>query len=316
LTADDRRLYRDRCPVCGEDATGSLRTTGDHHSLEGFVLSGCRACGAYFIADPPRADLLGSYYDNEAGSAMHSRPSRLFATLRSISIGRDLRPLLSRLAPGEPVIDFGTGDGSVARYLHDRGFAVQAIDLYDPSEWSTGAIPYRQYAIGTAHLETQQFMVGGRPAAAVVLRHVLEHLIEPRESLEVARAAGVRYVLAIVPNASSRLARVFGENWYYWDPPRHLTAFTPASLRRLAANTGFQVAELTTSGVDEVITSAHRSLLLSGAARSAGWRRWVAHITRPTGNLAGLSSASTALFADSVCRVLLAAEDAAVSERR
>ena len=280
------------------------RLIRDHISLQPFLFAQCAECRVWFVTDPPVPERLGSYYENDAGAAMHNKPGRVFATLRRISIDRDLRSLLARLPPGSAVVDFGTGDGSVARRLDARGYRVGAVDLYDPSEWHDDRIGYQQYAMTADPLDSSLFAVDGQPAAAVILRHVLEHMIEPRDVLDLATRAGVGFVSAVVPNADSRMARRFGDSWYYWDPPRHLTAFSPRSLRRLGDRAGFDVAELTTSGVDEIVTSGHRALLLTRAPSNAWWHEKAIRLTRPTGLVAGLSSASAAFFAASVCRVL------------
>lgn len=285
-------------------AAGEIR---DHHGGESFNLALCRECTARFLVDPPTPERLGAYYANEAGAIMHSRPGRFFTAMRRVSIARDLAPVLGALHRGGPVVDFGAGDGSASAYLHSRGYAVQAIDIYDGTQWGHRTIPYRRFAIGSDALRTSLFEVGGRPAEAVILRHVLEHLIDPRELLSVARAAGVRLVLAIVPNVDSRFVGIFKEDWFYWDPPRHLTFFNLRSLRRIAADTGYRLAAARIGGLDEMVTSLHRRLLLSGAAET-GWRRKAVRASRPTGLLAGVSSAASAPLTRAVCKVLLSAD--------
>ena len=77
----------------------------------------------------------------------------------------------------------------------------------------------------------------------IVMRHVIEHLRDPRRDLEQVAAAlasdGVLYVAT--PDARALAARVFGRFWHGYDPPRHLFAFTSAGVRRLLEGTGFRV---------------------------------------------------------------------------
>ena len=76
----------------------------------------------------------------------------------------------------------------------------------------------------------------------VLIWHVLEHLQQPRETLEEVRRIlrpGGRLVVA-VPNLASRQAVWSGAAWFHLDLPRHLHHFPLAALRRLLDETGFE----------------------------------------------------------------------------
>ena len=76
----------------------------------------------------------------------------------------------------------------------------------------------------------------------VLIWHVLEHLEQPRETLEEVRRIlrpGGRLVVA-VPNLASRQAAWSGAAWFHLDLPRHLYHFPLAALRRLLDETGFE----------------------------------------------------------------------------
>ena len=293
------------CTICGADAPVPVRTLRDHVSTEAFTLARCAGCGGLYISDPPAPEAIGRYYETAAGDEMHTRPGPLFARLRDVRLRRDTAPLLKRLPAGSRVADLGAGDGSLTRVVRAAGYRSAGVDLYDPADWAHADIPYRQTNLAGGTLAQDDLTVDGAPADAIVMRHVLEHLHHPRESLETARRLGVGRVLVIVPNAASLFARALGEGWYYWDPPRHLTFFTAASLRDIAARAGYTVPVLQTYGLDEVVTSAHRSLMLRGG-RPAG----LTAATRPTGPLAGAASIVSAPVLRSVLRAVLEAPDA------
>jgi len=76
----------------------------------------------------------------------------------------------------------------------------------------------------------------------VVIWHVLEHLVDPRETLlEVNRILkpGGQVVIA-VPNFSSLQARWAGPVWFHLDLPRHLHHFPLKALRNLIEGCGFR----------------------------------------------------------------------------
>ncbi len=262
------------------------------------------ACGAAYLLDPPTPESIGDYYDNVSGAAMQTSPGALFRAMRDRRIAADLAPLLERLEPDVAVADVGTGDGSVADWLHRHGRAAVGLDVYGPDGWTHPTIPYRQVSFDRAGL-TPDVLAAAGPVGGAVMRHVLEHVHRPAETLGQLRAAGLTHVLIVVPNVRSRMVRRLGSHWYYWDPPRHLTFFSADSLTRCAVRAGFRVAYLRTYGLDELVTSAHRALLGSGRPGVAR----VARALRPTGLIAGGASVLQARVSDTVVHAVLEADD-------
>src|SRR5206468_7617752 len=89
---------------------------------------------------------------------------------------------------------------------------------------------------------------------AVIMNHVLEHLIDPVRSLVECRSVlkpGAALV-ATTPNLDSRGHRRFGVSWVALDPPRHLHLFTLASLRAAAHKAGFERVEVWATGARAV----------------------------------------------------------------
>jgi SAM-dependent methyltransferase len=76
--------------------------------------------------------------------------------------------------------------------------------------------------------------------------HALEHVHEPLAVLREAHrllAPGGRLVTAL-PNIDSLPFRWFGPAWFGLELPRHLTHFTPETLRRMLEAAGFRVVDL------------------------------------------------------------------------
>lgn len=299
LPGETARLHA-TCPGCGADHGSVEREVRDHMGPESFAVAHCGDCGTRYVQDPPTPAAIGAYYETSAGAAMHQEPGRLFAALRDRRIASDVRPLLERLRPGDGVADLGTGDGSVARHLQRRGLQAVGFDVFGPEGWPHAEIPYRTLDLAAGAPAPEELGSAG-PLRGAVMRHVLEHVHRPAEVLRALREAGVEHVLVIVPNVGSRLARRLGDAWYYWDPPRHLTFFEPATLATCAAAAGFRVGFSRTYGLDELATSAHRTLLLRGTPRA----RRAAQVLRPTGLVAGGLSVLSAPVLDSVVHAVL-----------
>ncbi|HMJ36419.1 MAG TPA: class I SAM-dependent methyltransferase [Baekduia sp.] len=292
------------CPVCDADNPRPLLALADHLSADRFAAVTCGACDTVYLVDPPTPDGIGRYYDTSAGSAMHVKPGPLFVKLRDRRIAADLAPLLARLTPDAPVADLGTGDGSVAEHLHRHGHRAVGLDIYPRAEWTHDGVPYRQISFSGGGPTAEDLAGAGAAACGAVMRHVLEHVHRPAETLVGLRAHGVSHVLVIVPNVESRLARRLGANWYYWDPPRHLTFFSADSLGLCAARAGYRLDFLRTYGLDELATSAHRALLVRGGKRAL----CAARALRPTGLIAGAASVAQAQFGDTVLHAVLTAD--------
>jgi hypothetical protein len=281
-----------------------MLTVRDHVGGERFHLTRCGQCGLAFIVDPPLPADLPNYYLNPHGAAMTGDPGHFFRSLQGIALGRDLRLLLRRIRRSDLLLDLGAGDGSLSRYLASKGQRVEARDMGIGQHWSVAHVPYRQVDLNSLVIDD----LGDRqtPATAVVMRHVLEHLYRPVDVLTTIHEAGVRYVLLVVPNLGSPFRRIFGESWFFWEPPRHLLHFTDSSIKRLSEESNYRVVALDHYGIDEIVTSTHRALQLRARTNSTSWlATLLGPVFRAKGPLTAVSSVLAAPIVPSVIRVLL-----------
>lgn len=299
-----------QCLACTESDLSILFQTRDSESAALFTLIKCGKCGHATVENKPNSLELPGFYTSNLGNSMRTKPGPLFERLRRIRIRRDLKGILSRLGSMETIIDFGTGDGSVAAEVQRLGHRVEARDLYPLENWTIPAIPYQATDMGsTPKVEWFQVNETSIVAHSLILRHVLEHVPDPVEFLRIAGKAGVRELLVIVPNVESKWARRFGENWCMWDPPRHLNHFSRHSLSLCAKQAGYKVESETLYGIDEYVSSLWRRIALnrSPAGRNL-YTRLVLHVLRPTGPLAGFSSSIAAIKGETAIRAILVYE--------
>jgi SAM-dependent methyltransferase len=206
-----------RCVWCG--ARASTRFAG---------VSVCPVCGAGTTYPWPDDDELerayGDWYRPDAGR-FSGGGDRLLAVSRARLASR-----LCAIAPPGPLLDVGSGDGTLLRAVRARG--REAVGL---ERAATGG--------GALAIEITDF--DDRPGewAAVVFWHSLEHLRDPAGALDRAgRLLAPGGVLAIaVPNLGSWQSRAFGERWFHLDLPRHLVHLPLSALRDGVRSRGFTV---------------------------------------------------------------------------
>jgi SAM-dependent methyltransferase len=194
-----------RCAWCGVQA-GPTRT----------ALAVCPDCGAATTSPVPSAAELEYAYRRyrPAEGRFSGGGDRLLALSRGTLARR-----LDRIAPPGPVLDVGSGDGSLLRALRARGREAVGLERAASGD-------------GVLNREIDDFHDRSGQWAAVVFWHSLEHLLQPAaavdRAVELLAPGGV--LLIAVPNLSSWQARCFGLGWLHLDLPRHLVHLPASAL--------------------------------------------------------------------------------------
>lgn len=224
------------CPWCGgaawtEPPLVPPRTRGP---AAGFGVWCCGGCGLAVTRPTPRPEELAAAYADAYYGPTNRRfvgPMewivRWFRRRRADAMDR-LVP--ARGGPPRRALDIGCGRGLTLADLRARGWEVQGVELHD------AAARHARDKLGIS-VTVGGFTADAYPVDsfdAIVLWHVLEHLVAPRAALDgVARLLRPGGVLALaVPNRGSWQARWTGRHWFHWDLPRHLTHFDAPRLRR------------------------------------------------------------------------------------
>jgi 2-polyprenyl-3-methyl-5-hydroxy-6-metoxy-1,4-benzoquinol methylase len=250
----------DHCPACGVGATTvelvldevrrqrfldfSLRKYGG--LLERWlddvppVVMRCVSCGHHWYRHQPDPQQLSQMYAAGRPLGGASRPTRE-ASPAMLAQMRRVRRMLAVSGHRPTLLDFGSGLGRWARAAVKAGFDVVA---FEPSE-ARGAEADTPF-----ELVHRLDALAGRKFDAIVLEQVLEHVLDPLDTLTTLRhlCRDSTLVHISVPNilrdpagASVWSTWPFdGETPHVLAPFEHLHGFTPRSLQALTLRAGFR----------------------------------------------------------------------------
>ena len=150
---------------------------------------------------------------------------------------------LSLMAGGNnnlKALDIGSGYGFYAKAALEEGFKVTAVN---PSVWENDVFESMNgFRPSPAFFEDLEF--GAQEFHLVILSQVLEHLVNPLETLQKIRnLTNKNGILALaVPNVDSILVKMLGskENGCLW-VPEHLNYFSKIGLIKILDLAGFKV---------------------------------------------------------------------------
>lgn len=237
------RLETTDCPLCDGIRFRPVIEAGD--PLPGgdpglrFAVVQCQDCGLCFTNPRPDRALIGRFYpDDYACYRFDAAPP---------SRGRSWDKLypLAELLPGcGRLLDFGCGAGDFLVHARHHGWHVTGLDfserMVEQIRTRLG-LPALAGSLPHAALPPESF-------EAVTMWQALEHVHQPLDVVRAARqllTPGGRLVIA-VPNLDSLPFAWFGADWNGLELPRHLTHFTPPTLRYLLERAGLRVRELRT----------------------------------------------------------------------
>src|SRR5581483_444034 len=217
----------------------------------------------YYTHDDNEGSTLRSRLKNVYGDAITAFASRkydgvtndigflprLLSYMLYLSPGRiadaKARAMLLPVRVGRRLLEVGFGSGETLRRLSALGWVAEGVEV-DPMVVDRARA--RGLNVKLGNLRELQYSDG--TFDAIVSNHVIEHFSDPSgfltECYRLLKRGGV--VVAYTPNVESFGHRLFRGDWRGLEPPRHLYLFTSRSLRRLAKQAGFSVAQCEGSG--------------------------------------------------------------------
>jgi 2-polyprenyl-3-methyl-5-hydroxy-6-metoxy-1,4-benzoquinol methylase len=232
------------CNICATTfATAAAVAVVKH----GLTIVRCPACSLLFRARLPDLTELQALYDRdyfvaEEGVLEHQGYLDYLADaeVHRLNARRRLRRLAGLCDPGN-LLDVGCAAGFFVDEAARKGWAARGIDVSEPMiEWGRAELG-ADIAVGSLLDATAD-----RTESCVTMWDYIEHALDPRGDLERAHARlRPGGVLALsTGDVASVLARVSLAGWHLMTPRHHNYFFSPATLRRLLRDVGFEVVEI------------------------------------------------------------------------
>ena len=230
-----------KCPVCNSQESTPYCNKGP------FLILRCPDCTTEYVANPPTAEELETYYSRE--EYYQGGESEGYANYDDQTQGsvEAIWPLLEQYAERKGcILDIGCGYGSDLAVASRMGWQCVGVEI---SEHARGVASERlgdsvEIAASIEEITPRIFDV-------VLMLDVIEHVSDPYSLFYPLFASGSiqqeTVVIVSTPNAGSISAKTEVADWIYRHPPSHLTFFTKKSLETL-----FDVMQFSNVEVDGI----------------------------------------------------------------
>lgn len=234
------------CPSCGSSDFENVITAPDFETDYGclFNVVQCNRCGVAYTSPRPTQDDLFRYFYN--GNYVCYTRSGIADSIRETYLCKArykaLKSVFSRLRPdGSPgrFLDVGCSYGYFLSYL--KSSTNWDVEGCEPSHDMAGQAIQRGLDVKATTL-----VDAGYPSDSfdlVYMSHVLEHVPDLKATVDevfrILRPGGI--FITENPDFDAPIRKHFGQSWWGYHLPRHLTHFTFKTMTALLHNAGFEV---------------------------------------------------------------------------
>jgi 2-polyprenyl-3-methyl-5-hydroxy-6-metoxy-1,4-benzoquinol methylase len=219
----------------------------------------CRNCRFIFQAPIPDEATIASFYPDSYeiyAETKRSKTKRLqLAYLKNHKNYKHLKPsffpsLLSKMSPAlgrtnapmfrgkGRLLDFGCGNGSFMKKMIAFGWSAQGIEFS-----SVGVGVCHEQGLNVHHGNLLSAPFPDNSFDLITMRHVIEHVPNPSETLKKAAALLDRggFLFVETPNSQALGRSIFNSGWYANEVPRHLCLFDSENLEQLGMSVGLEL---------------------------------------------------------------------------
>jgi 2-polyprenyl-3-methyl-5-hydroxy-6-metoxy-1,4-benzoquinol methylase len=228
-------------------------------SVRSFNVVRCPDCGLAYLNPMPYPDDAAGIYNKDyyrsrdAGEGLPlGYPDYLELQDHHTFVADELLRPLRDIQPGT-VLDVGCGMGTMLKRFCELGWDAYGIDV------STYATDYARDELGL-NVFTGTVEESDLPESffdLITLVHVIEHLPDPRRTLEtlhgLLKSGGV--LIVATHDMSGLWPQIVGKRWRHLNIPEHLYFFSKKNLVHMLENTGFHTFRFTETATLAAVTS-------------------------------------------------------------
>ncbi len=207
-------------------------------------------CELIFVFPQPTESQLTSYYQNYIthetpvfDETHHNQSFGLKAWLKNSAAHRRRELIFLDDCKKGKVLEIGCGNGTNLVKLRNHGWDVVGQEIDPPAVAQARKLGIHVYDASMEQIDLEQKF------DAIILVHVIEHLLHPLEMLHEVRkhlAPKGRLVL-ITPNPKSWGFRLFRRFWLPLAQPFHVRLYDLTALHKLIQQAGFKALKLQTN---------------------------------------------------------------------
>ena len=235
-----------QCPICNATAGETIHRCVDHSVTgEEFDILRCKSCGYAQTFPQPNESTIGKYYETDAyisHSETHSGiVNKLYLLIRKFNVRKKLHLVEQMAHRHESLLDVGCGTGFFLTQCKEKGWNVSGVEQNDKARKKA-----EERIDAPVYPSIDTISITGKTFDVITLWHVFEHLYDINRSFEqlkfLLNPHGI-LVLAL-PNPCSKDATIYGKDWAAFDVPRHLSHFSPQSIRLLAEKHAMKIKKI------------------------------------------------------------------------
>ena len=260
------------CPLCGNLHSTPFLEVEDYLATgKTFKLVQCDSCSFVFTNPRPSPDCMGKYYesgdyishakDNSSIKNIGYFTSRTIMFHKKLSWIKSLQPVNSRL------LDFGCGTGSFLKFLSKKNWEVWGVEPNDTArKHLTGELKHRVFS-NLSEIPETTFDI-------ITLWHVLEHLHDIHGTINdlISNLSATGWLVMALPNFCCHDAQHYKHFWAGYDVPRHLSHFTPQTIKLLAKKHRLQLVKTI-----PLVLDAYYICMLSEQYQQGSWLKGLYH---------------------------------------
>ena len=224
------------CNLCHSRENKLLFRAINRNSSEGerFNIVLCQECGLVFVNPRPKREDIGSYYPSDYWSRVQQdvnfEETEIWGVPWAQAMQIKVSPILKYIKQGS-ILDIGSGDGSVLKFLKNKGWDCHGIEL-EPhaAKYSKEKL---SLDIFNGRLEDSSFSPNSFDV--ISLFHSLEHFHDPKNAISrvysLLKPGG--FCIVEVPNFGGLGAWLFRGSWVGIEAPVHLYHFTYQTLKKI-----------------------------------------------------------------------------------